>query len=352
MDTLTHALSGALFARAATPSAIASRAIPRRVAAGFFACAAPDLDFVIGFLGPVEYLQFHRGITHSLLMLPLWALALSWLLAKLLREPDGWRALYGVCALALSAHIVGDVITSFGTMVLAPFSDWRAVIGTTFIIDLWFTAIIVAGLIAAAIFRRTRIPALAASLVLAGYVGFQWVQKQHAEEIGLRYAAARGLSGATVQALPRPVSPFNWTVFVSDDRAHHFAHLNLLRQTRRVLASGDGFIARLDAAYLPVAQAQWETRSRYGESAPVRELARDAWGAPALAFFRWFAAKPAFDGITQGSTCVWFADLRFYTPGRESMPFRYGVCRDGDAAPWRAYQRAGPTGRTRVEPLN
>ena len=133
MDTLTHALSGALLARATTPSALPSRAIPRRVAAGFFACAAPDLDFVIGFFGPVEYLQFHRGVTHSLLILPLWALALSWLLAKLLREPGGWRALYGVCALALSAHIVGDVITSFGTMVLAPFSDWRVSLGTTFI---------------------------------------------------------------------------------------------------------------------------------------------------------------------------------------------------------------------------
>ena len=57
MDTLTHALSGALLARATTPSALPSRAIPRRVAAGFFACAAPDLDFVIGFFGPVEYLQ-------------------------------------------------------------------------------------------------------------------------------------------------------------------------------------------------------------------------------------------------------------------------------------------------------
>jgi len=352
MDTLTHALSGALLARATTPSTLPPRAIPRRVAAGFFACAAPDLDFVIGFLGPVEYLQFHRGVTHSLLILPLWALVLSWVLAKLLREPGGWRAVYGVCVLAISAHIAGDVITSFGTMVLAPFSNWRAAIGTTFIIDLWFTGIILVGLIAAAIFRRTRVPALVASLLLTGYVGFQWLQKQRAEEIGLNYAAARGLADATVQALPRPVSPFNWTVFVSDDKVHHFTHVNLVRQLPRTLEPDAGFIARLDAAYLPVAQARWETRSRYGESAQTRKLAREAWDASALAFFRWFADKPAFDGITQGSTCVWFADLRFLTPGRENMPFRYGVCRDRDAAPWRAYQRAGPTGRTRVEPLD
>src|SRR5688500_14607671 len=111
MDTLTHALSGALIARAAAPKDAPPRSLPRRVAAGFFACAAPDLDFVIGFVGPLEYLLSHRGVTHSVLLLPLWALVLSWLLAKILREPRGWRALYGVCALALFAHIVGDYIT-------------------------------------------------------------------------------------------------------------------------------------------------------------------------------------------------------------------------------------------------
>ncbi|MDX1375651.1 MAG: metal-dependent hydrolase [Burkholderiales bacterium] len=352
MDTLTHALSGALAARASAPASAPLRSVPRRVAAGFFACAAPDLDFVIGFVGPIEFLQFHRGVTHSLVMLPLWALLLAWLLAKLLREPGGWRALFGVCALALCVHIVGDVITSFGTMVFAPLSNWRASIGTTFIIDPWFTGVIVAGLLAAALFRRTRLPAVAAGALLAGYIGLQWVQKERAEAFGRAYALDHGLAHARVHALPRPVSPFNWTVFVSDDTTHHFAHVNLVRQAPRTLAADDGFVARLDAAYQPLAQARWETRSRYGESAATQALARDAWNAPALGFFRWFADKPAFDGISEASTCVWFADLRFLTPGREAMPFRYGACRARDDVPWRAYQRAGPTGDTRPVPLD
>src|SRR5260370_9749602 len=145
MDTLTHALSGALLARATASKDAAPRSIPRRVAAGFFACAAPDLDFVTAYAGPVAYVLNPRGVTHSLVLLPLWALAVSWLLAKLLREPGGWRALYGVTALALGAHIAGDVITSYGTMVLAPFSDWRAAIRTKFIIHLLFSGITPAG---------------------------------------------------------------------------------------------------------------------------------------------------------------------------------------------------------------
>jgi inner membrane protein len=312
--------------------------LPRRIAAGFFACAAPDLDFVIGFIGPVEYLLTHRGVTHSIVLLPAWALLYSWILAKVLREPDGegkagWRALYGVTALALAAHIAGDLITSFGTMVFAPLSDWRAGIGTTFIIDLWFSGLIVAGLVLSLILRRQRWPAVAASVVLCGYVGFQYLQKQRAMEFGFEYAKSMALRDALVTVHPRPVSPFNWTVFVSDDEAHRFAHVNLIRKQARRYAPGDGFIARVDTPYLPLDQAVWVTRRRYGET--ESDQIREAWNADELAFFRWFAALPAFDGMSEGSSCVWFTDLRFLTPGREGMPFRYRVCRDAPGTPWR-----------------
>ena len=61
---------------------------------------------------------------------------------------------------------------------------------------------------------------------------------------------------------------------------------------------------------------------RYGTPEPT-PLVRDAYDAPALAFFRWFAAYPVLNRIdtTGGITCVWFEDLRFITPGRDT-PFR------------------------------
>jgi inner membrane protein len=334
VDTLTHALSGALLARATAPKEAPQSSLPRRVAAGFLACAAPDLDFVAYFSGPVQYLENHRGVTHSLVMLPLWALALAWLLAKILREPGGWRALYGVSVLSIGVHIAGDVITSYGTMVLAPISDWRAQIGTTFIIDLWFSGIIIGGLAASALLRRARWPAVAATLVLVGYVGFQYLQKEKAIEFGERYARDHGIREATVSAQARPVSPFNWTVFVSDADAHRFTHVNLNRREPRAYRPGDGFVATLDSVYQPLSAAQWETRSRYGEGT-VRPLAEEAWNSPAMSVFRWFAELPAFETVTPGSTCVWFIDLRFYTPGRDSMPFRYGACQDRPGKPWR-----------------
>jgi inner membrane protein len=338
LDTLTHALSGALMARATQPKDAPPRSLPRRIAAGFFACAAPDLDFVVGFFGPVAYLEQHRGVTHPLILLPLWALLYAWILAKVLREPDregkaGWRALYGATAMALGLHIAGDLITGFGTIVFAPFWDWRAALGTTFIIDLWFSGIIVAGLVLSLAFRRTRIPAVAASAVLAGYVGFQYVQKQKALEFGAEYAKTRAMTGARVSAHPRPPTPFNWTVFVSDDEAHRYTHVNLVRQEARSYRPGDGFIARLDAPYLPLDKAIWVTRSRYGET--DRQLIRDAWNADSMKAYRWFADLPAFDGLQREPWCAYFVDLRFLTPGRDAVPFRYGSCRASSGAPWR-----------------
>lgn len=188
--------------------------------------------------------------------MPFWALLLSWLLAKILREPDGekagWRSL------------AGDVITSFGTIVFAPVSGWRAAIGTTFIIDLWFSGIILAGLTASAVFYRSKWPALAACVVLAGYVGFQYAQRQQALDFGARHA----WPGARIDAHPRPVSPFNWTVFVS---------------------------ARPGALGAPHALR------RGGAAARER-------GVGLAGFYRWFAAQPAFDGAD--ARCVWFVDLR------------------------------------------
>src|SRR5258706_14991238 len=107
MDTLTHALSGALLARASASKDAPPRSLPRRIAAGFFACAAPDLGFVASFGGPVPHLLNHRGDTHSPVLLPLWALLLAWLLAKLLREPGGWRAAYRATALSHSRENAG-----------------------------------------------------------------------------------------------------------------------------------------------------------------------------------------------------------------------------------------------------
>jgi inner membrane protein len=333
MDTLTHALSGALLARATAPGQADDRPslpLARRLLIGFLAAAAPDLDFVIAYVGPIEYLYHHRGVTHSLILFPLWAFLLARLCALAWRGDRPWRAYFGVIAMGLVIHIAGDWITSFGTMMFAPLSDARYGIGTTFIIDLWFTGIIVAALAASAAWRASPVPAIAGLAALCGYVAFQGVLQQRAVEWGEAYARDAGLRQAVVTAQPRPVSPYNWLVIVRSGEDVRYAFVNLLRREAPKLAQDAGFIARLDAAYLPLAQAQWVFSSRFGTSVAERAFAREAWSQPQFAFFRWFAEEPVLLRVDAGnpSSCAWFQDLRFFTPGRETWPFRYGMCKE------------------------
>lgn len=327
--------------------ATASRAdalpLGRRMLVGAAAAAFPDLDFVTGYMGPLTYLHQHRGVTHSLLLLPLWAAFVALAFALLWRFKPSYRAYLGIAAIGIVAHIAGDLITSFGTMIFAPLSDARYALSTTFIIDLWFSGIILAGLAASALWRRTRAPAVIGLAVLAGYVGFQWTLQQQAVDFGRRYASAAGLDGARVSAVPRPVSPFNWTVFVEHDGRYRYAHVNLVR--KRALPEPGAetpFIDRLDAPYRPLADAEWMPAGVYGAGDELA-LAREAYTQPSFRFFRWFAAYPALLRVDGAGPCVWFHDLRFLTPGRNT-PFLYGMCRDGDAA-WKPFQLLGEARR-------
>jgi inner membrane protein len=351
MDTLTHALSGALLARATAPDRADDQTLPpgRRILIGFLAAAAPDLDFVITYIGPVEYLLHHRGATHSLILLPLWAFLLAKLCAVAWRADRPWKAYFGVIALSLGIHIAGDWITSFGTMVFAPFSDARLGIGTTFIIDLWFTGIILAALAACALWRKSHAPAIAGLAVLCGYVAFQGVLQQRAVEWGEAYAREAGVTQADVTAQPRPVSPFNWMVIVRSGEEARYSFVNLARREPVRPAADAGFIARLDAAYLPPAQARWVHATRFGSSDTERAVAREAWSQPEFAFYRWFAEEPVLLRVEAGNpvTCAWFQDLRFFTPGRDSLPFRYGMCRE-DGRPWELFRLDGDSKRVAI----
>lgn len=368
MDTLTHALSGAIVGRllaarrprspapaAATPSTPdASPPVWQCVAAGAAAAAFPDLDFILGYVSELTYLRGHRGVTHSLILLPLWGLLLAWLFAHLARRKRptaSWRSFYAIACAALLIHIAGDLITQFGTMILAPFSDRRFGWGTTFIIDLVLTGLLVAGLAASAVWRRSRIPAATALALVVAWVGVGAVGRGEAIAAARAWAGANGVPAVAVDAAPRPASPFNWTAIVFDGERYHYAHLNTRRSEVLEAGPDDNFIRRFSAPYRPVALAQWQTRARFG-SGDQAELAQAVWEAGDFAFYRWFAMFPVLDHVAGdfgGARCVGFRDLRFEIPGRVDAPFRFGLCGELGAGAWRLYKLATDGQRLMVD---
>jgi inner membrane protein len=360
MDTLTHALSGALLARLicarGVPAAAAAPALeplpgrfsapwddrPGRMApwqaalVGAAAAAFPDLDFVAQVAGDFFYLRHHRGVTHSVLLAPLWALLIAALMARWFEvtraSRGGWKSLYLLALAGLWLHIAGDWITQFGTMLLAPLSDRRFGLGAVFIIDLVLTGTLVVGLVLSAIFVRRRWPAALGLAAACGWVFVCWTGKQEAEAAALAHASRAGIRPVWIDSMPRPASPFNWTLAIFDGESYHLADVNTRRREPLEVGPEDFFVRRLSAPYLPAAQARWEQRARFGgPQAP--DWAREAWNHEALATLRWFAGVPALvqwferDGAAGGrERCAVYGDLRYSFPGRAQRPFTYALC--------------------------
>jgi len=328
MDTLTHALSGALLART-TWHKHHPLSLRHRTQVGFLTAAFPDIDYILRLTTDnfLVYLNYHRGITHSVLLLPLWALILALIFSRVLKPAPDWRSLYVICCLGLGIHIAGDVITSYGTMIFAPFSDWRASLDTTFIIDPFFSGIIIIALICSFSYKNRRGFATAGFIVLSFYLGLQTWAHQRAIHIGEQASENNGWRETTVNAMPQPLSPLHWKIIVEHKEHYHVAQVRLFGQSYHA-EENDGFFSHLWAAYQPLPELAWVREDRYGYDRYQAKLIREAWYSDIMTDFRRFARFPVLSINVQSSKkCHWFSDLRFIIPGRSNTSlFTYGLC--------------------------
>nr|WP_301289090.1 metal-dependent hydrolase [Natronocella acetinitrilica] len=340
---MTHAISAAVLARATTPRQRANTLSMReRTVVGFLAGAAPDLDFLVNLAGPVAYLEQHRGPTHSLLLTPLWALVLALGFSLIRKRRFHWSAYFGVCLLALCIHIVGDLITSYGTQILAPLSNWSPGWNTTFIIDPYLSGILLVGFLLSLYWR----PRTSAALTLAAataLVGYQATQNRAAMDIARAYADDAGLAVERIAVYPQPFSPWNWKLAISEAEAHHLARISLRRSSPWPDPGEDAaWWRQILASYQPVQAPVWTRHSQFG-SGREDALAREVWSHEAFDFYRWFADLPALrtvDDHPERGTCVWFGDLRFQLEGL-TPPFVFGMCRRLVDEDWTLYRMRG-----------
>lgn len=339
MDTLTHALIGATLARATAPAAITATALPLRSRTwlGGLAAAFPDIDYITVFIDPLSFISdWHRAETHSFVMLPLWALLLGITAALMLRRKPQWPELALICAISIASHIMSDLITSWGTQIFAPFSNYRASLGTTFIIDPYFSLIVLSGLVASTI-KGSRVVAQGAMLVLVAYVGLQAVMKWQAYEVAKSEVAKHRWQPTQIHTLPQPFSPFNWKIIISEGEQYHMAYLDLIASDDKApTVPNVRTIRNIINHYRPPSQLKWSHYSRYGDG-EIRTESRAAWWRPELERYRRFAAFPAFRTLEHrpDSTCIGFVDLRFTLPQRRPF-FGYAACMDlNDPTVWR-----------------
>ena len=150
-DNLTHGLAGVLLAQAG----FRQRYGPAATVALVVGAELPDMDFLFALGGPVASFVHHRGITHSLLGGAGLALLGALILWRLLRERAYWR-LALLTYLGVLLHIWMDYLTSYGTQVLLPFDAGRYTADAVFIIDYFYTGLMVVALLLIRMVRRQR----------------------------------------------------------------------------------------------------------------------------------------------------------------------------------------------------
>ncbi|MCM3034105.1 MULTISPECIES: metal-dependent hydrolase [unclassified Niallia] len=129
MDTSSHIIMGfGLAALAHIDPVIANQpALSQAVMFGtVIGSNAPDFDFIYRMKGKGSYIRNHRSLSHSLLALPLWSLAVSGIIYAFFPESSFLHLLLWTF-LAVILHVLFDLFNVHGTQVLLPFSKkWIA----------------------------------------------------------------------------------------------------------------------------------------------------------------------------------------------------------------------------------
>jgi membrane-bound metal-dependent hydrolase YbcI (DUF457 family) len=167
MDTITHGIAGALIAKAAFrgQDMLGAKPVNReRIITWSLMLGAifPDSDVFREFFSHDDLLilTWHRSLTHSLVCLPIFAMALAALTRWFVRwrewEAPSFVALILIYAVGLLSHILLDLVTSFGTMIWSPVQWSRPAWDLIFIIDFTLSAILLVPQIVAWVYAKEK----------------------------------------------------------------------------------------------------------------------------------------------------------------------------------------------------
>jgi inner membrane protein len=233
MDNLTHTLTGIALSQAGL-----NRKTRFATLALILGSNAPDADVLTRFRGSATYLEYHRGITHSLLGATVLAAGLACLIyfpgrlarAKPSAPSLNARWLFLLCWIAMLVHILLDFTNAYGVRPLLPFSGRWFAWDIMPIIDPTLLALLVCGLGLPLLFRlvseelgarktgyrRGAIFALVAMVLLWGLRDFS-----HRRVLALLEANNYGDEPPVRAAAFPTLNPFSWTGVVETDSAYY-----------------------------------------------------------------------------------------------------------------------------------
>ncbi|GHB10647.1 metal-dependent hydrolase [Modicisalibacter luteus] len=232
MDSLTQACLGA-----AIGGAVLGRRLGRKaVLAGAALGTLPDLDVVIDYGDAVADYTYHRGFSHSLLVLAALSALLAALTARLAPAWDislrRWGTFYAACLLT---HPLLDAFTTYGTQLWWPLATPPVSWASIFIIDPLYTLpLLVAVLYTLVRGYRPRVLHLGLALSTL-YLAFSLGGKLVIDQRMAPVLAAQGLQDAPRLIQPTPFNTLLWRVTVVEEEHYYEALTGLFDSIPPVL---------------------------------------------------------------------------------------------------------------------
>ncbi|MBT6039449.1 MAG: metal-dependent hydrolase [Halieaceae bacterium] len=208
MDPLSQAALGAVVPQVA----MRHRDIARLTLVGALAGMAPDLDVLISSeQDPLLFLEYHRQFTHSLIFIPVGALLCALAFWKTIGRGIDFLTLWLASILGYLTHGLLDACTTYGTLLLWPFSDVRIAWNTIAVIDPLFTLPLLFGVLWGVFRQSVWAPRFGLVWAMA-YLALSSFQHDRALAIGEGLAESRGHSVISVSAKPTLGNILLWKV--------------------------------------------------------------------------------------------------------------------------------------------
>ncbi|MGB0522737.1 MAG: metal-dependent hydrolase [Flammeovirgaceae bacterium] len=230
MDSLTQIVLGASVGEAVCGKKIGNKAM----VVGAIAGTIPDLDVLARpFQDMVQYLYYHRSITHSLLFAFVLSPVFAWLTDKLLKDKrvsvKEWTWLF---FLGFTTHAALDCFTTWGTKVFYPFSAHPIAFHSIFVIDPLYTIPFIIFLLLSAFTRITnpmRTYYNQLGLIFSTvYLLVTLINKGIANKIFEKNLEAKGLTYQSYISKPTPFNSILWTATAKTETGYYSGFHSLL----------------------------------------------------------------------------------------------------------------------------
>ena len=198
---------------------------------------APDLDVLIrSNTDPLLFLEYHRQFTHSLFFVPFGGVIVGALLYYLLGKRFGLTLLASCVytTLGYATHALLDACTSYGTLLLWPFSSERFAWNTVSVIDPLYTLPLLVGVLMAALKKQARFARVALIWALV-YPLVGSIQRDRAIAAGWELAMSRGHQPVRLEAKPSFGNIVLWKTVYETDRYYYVDALHVAGELKHYM---------------------------------------------------------------------------------------------------------------------